>query len=109
MLSSMKALLRDGLKSSFNVDKLFNSSNMLVMFSYKLLLFVLKHGPCGLWLWKTVPLLTLLELLLIWTFLYEIFRYLRNSNFNVNKLSIILFFALIISSLRNSIWSIRYL
>ena len=68
LLLSIKAFLHDCLKSSFNVDELFNSSNILIMFSFKLLLFSLKHGPCGLQLWKTLSLSTLLELLLIWTF-----------------------------------------
>ena len=47
MLLSIKALLHGYLKSSFNVDELLSSS-MLRMFSFKLLLFSLKHDPgCG--------------------------------------------------------------
>ena len=52
-LLSLKALLHGCLKSSFNVDALFNSSNILIMLSFKSLLFSLKHGPCGLQFWKT--------------------------------------------------------
>ena len=48
LLLSIKALLHSFLKPSFNVDELFDSSNILTMFSCKSLLFCLKHGPCGL-------------------------------------------------------------
>ena len=65
LLLSIKASLHSCLKSSFNVDVLFNSSNILIMLSFKSLLFSLKHGPCGLQL----QLSTLLELSLISTFL----------------------------------------
>ena len=34
-------------KSSSNVDKLFDSSSILIMFSFKSLLSSLKHDPCG--------------------------------------------------------------
>ena len=39
LLSSIKALLHGCLKSFFNVNELFNSSNTLIMFSFKSLLF----------------------------------------------------------------------
>ena len=53
LLWSIKALLHGCLKSSFNVNELFNSSNILIIFSFKLLLFILKPGPCGLQLWNS--------------------------------------------------------
>ena len=62
LLLSIKASLHGCLKLSFNVDALFNSSNILIMLSFRSLLFSLKNGPCGLPLWKTVSLSTLLEL-----------------------------------------------
>ena len=64
LLLSIKVLLHGCLKSSFNVGALFNLSNIL-MFLFKSLLFSLKQGPCGLQLWATDSLSTLLELLLI--------------------------------------------
>ena len=39
LLSSIRALLHGYLKSSFNVDELFNSSDILIKFSFKSLLF----------------------------------------------------------------------
>ena len=65
LLLSTKSLLRGSLKPSFNVDAFFNSSNILIMLSFKSLLISLKHGPCRLQLWKTDSLSTLLELLLL--------------------------------------------
>ena len=52
-LLSLRALLHGCLKSFFNVHALFNSSNILIMLSFKSLRFSLKHGPCGLQFWKT--------------------------------------------------------
>ena len=48
LLLSIKSLLYGCLKSSFNVNELFNSSNILIIFSFKSLLFSLKYDPCGL-------------------------------------------------------------
>ena len=52
LLLSIKASLPSCLKSSFNVDTLCNLSIILIMLSFRSL-FSLKHGPCGLQLWKT--------------------------------------------------------
>ena len=47
LLLSIRALLQGCLKLSFNVDELFSSSNIMVLFSFKSLLLSLKHGSCG--------------------------------------------------------------